>query len=153
MRNRVHRPTRAAARWAAALALSWAAGLAVVALSPGALPSQQGTGRITGTVTGEARQPLSDVQVTIPNTRYGAVTNAEGRYTIVGVPAGTYQLRAQRLGYTPTTQSVTVRPDESVAAPFELVAVPRSLAAVVTTGYTTQQRRDVSDAVHSVRAE
>jgi TonB-linked SusC/RagA family outer membrane protein len=153
LRNRVHRPTRAAARWAAALALSLAAGVIAVALSPGAAHAQ-GSGRITGTVTGEARQPIGDVQVTVPNTRYGAVTNAEGRYTIVGLPPGTYQLRAQRLGYQPVTQTgVTVRADESTTAPFELVAVPTSLAAVVTTGYTTQQRRDVSDAVTSVRSD
>jgi TonB-dependent SusC/RagA subfamily outer membrane receptor len=150
--NRVHRPTRPAARWAAALALSWAAWFAALALSPDALAAQ-GTGRITGTVIGESRQPISDVQVTIPNTRYGAVTNAEGRYTIVGVPAGAHQVRAQRIGYTPVTQAVTVRADETVTAAFELTAVPTSLQAVVVTGYTTQQRRDVSDAVTSVRAE
>jgi TonB-linked SusC/RagA family outer membrane protein len=150
--NRVHRPTRPAARWAAALALSWAAGFAALALSPDALAAQ-GTGRITGTVTGEGRQPISDVQVTIPNTRYGATTNVEGHFTLVGVPAGAHQMRAQRLGYTPATQAVTVRADETVTVTFELTAVPTSLQAVVVTGYTTQQRRDVSDAVSSVRAE
>ena len=154
MRNRVHRLTTAAARRAATLAHSWAA--AFVALSlllPGALGAQA-AGRISGTVTGEGRQPLSDVQVTIPTTRFGAVTNAEGRYMIVGVPPGTYQVRATRLGYQPVVQTVTVRADELTAAvPFELVAVPTSLQAVVVTGYTTQQRRDVSDAVSGVRAE
>jgi TonB-linked SusC/RagA family outer membrane protein len=150
--NRVHRPTRGAARRAATLSLIWAAGFAALALMPDALVAQ-GTGRITGTVTGEARQPLSDVQVSIPNTRLGATTNAEGRFTIVGVPAGTHALRAQRLGYTPAAQSVTVRPDATATVTFELTAVPTSLQAVVVTGYTTQQRRDVSDAVSSVRAE
>ncbi len=150
--NEVTRPTRAAARWAVALALSWVAGFAAVALVPDLLTAQ-GTGRITGTVTGDGRQPLSDVQVVIPGTSFGATTNAEGRYNILNVPAGTHPLRAQRLGYSPAAQTVTVRANETATAPFELTAVPTSLAAVVTTGYTTQQRRDVSDAVSSVRAD
>jgi TonB-linked SusC/RagA family outer membrane protein len=150
--NRVHRLMKAAAQWAAALALSWVAGFATVALTPDLLLAQA-SGRITGTITGDGRQPLSDVQVMIPGTRFGATTNPEGRYTIVNVPAGTHQLRAQRLGYTPATQAVIVRADESTTASFELTAVPTSLAAVVTTGYTTQQRRDVSDAVSSIRAD
>jgi TonB-dependent starch-binding outer membrane protein SusC len=150
--NRVHRPTGTATRWAATLSLSWAAGFAALALMPDALAAQ-GTGRITGTVTGDGRQPLSDVQLSILNTRLGATTNAQGRFTIIGVPAGTHVVRAQRLGYTPATQTVSVRPDETPTVTFELTAVPTSLQAVVVTGYTTQQRRDVSDAVSSVRAE
>jgi TonB-linked SusC/RagA family outer membrane protein len=150
--NQVRRPTRATARWAAVLALSWAAGFAAVALTPDTVLAQA-IGRITGTVTGDGRQPVSDVQLSILNTRFGATTNAEGRFTIAGVPAGAYQVRAQRLGYTPATQSVTIRANETATVTFELTAVPTSLQAVVVTGYTTQQRRDVSDAVSSVRSE
>jgi TonB-linked SusC/RagA family outer membrane protein len=149
--NRVHRPTRAAARWAAALGLTWAAGFAAVILSPGALAAQE-SGRITGTVTGDRGEPLTAVQVAIPNTRFGATTSADGRFTIAGLTPGTYQVRAQRLGYTPLTQTAVVTAGEATTVTFQLQAVPTSLAAVVTVGYTTQQRRDVSDATAGIQA-
>ena len=49
----------------------------------------QGAGRVTGLVTDSlSDRPMSDVQVVVVGTRIGAVTDAEGRYTIVGAPAG-----------------------------------------------------------------
>src|SRR5205814_1881970 len=67
--------------------------------------SAQGTvGTITGVVTGEGGTPLSGVQVSIVNRGVGAITDADGRYTIGRAPTGTYSLRAQRIGFAPSTQ-------------------------------------------------
>lgn len=38
--------------------------------------------KITGTVTGENGQPLSDVSVLVKGTQIGTVTNSSGSYTI-----------------------------------------------------------------------
>src|ERR1051325_1747626 len=70
--------------------------------------SAQGTvGTITGVVTGEGGIPVSGVQISVINRGIGAVTDANGRYTIGRAPTGTYSIRAQRIGFAPVTQTVT----------------------------------------------
>ena len=98
----------------------------------------QAGSRITGTVLGEAGQPLPGAQVTITSTTLGAVTNDQGKYTITGVSAGTHVLRAQRIGYSPVTQRVAVTSGADVVADFQLPVLPASLSAVVSVGYTTE---------------
>jgi len=150
-----NRTAKAAARIAAALALTWAP-VGVLTLAPAPLPAQgvqQGTGRITGTVTTETGQPVEGAQVSIPSTRNGAVTGADGRYNIVGVAPGSYQLRVQRIGYAPQTQQVTVGAAEPATANFQLQAQAASLSEVVVVGYTSQAQRDVSGSVASATAE
>ena len=152
-------PTRAARGLAAALALACAPALAGVAIAaaPSVLTAQDlqpvSINRITGTVTGDAGQPLPGVQVLVVGTRMGAISGDNGRYTINGVSPGSYQVRAQRIGYRPSVQPVTVTSGADATLDFRLEAAPTQLTEQVVVGYTTQQRRDVSDAVSSVRAE
>ena len=162
MSNSRHRPTGGAAGRrrlaqvaAAALALAGAPG-AVLMLAPQPLAAQAGvqqTGRVTGTVTGDAGQPLPAVQLSIVGTGLGAATGDDGRYTIAGVAPGTYQVRAQRIGYAPTTQQVTVVADQAATADFQLRQTVTTLTTQVVVGYTTQQRRDVSDATAGVQGD
>jgi TonB-linked SusC/RagA family outer membrane protein len=128
--------------------------LACTALALTASPAAaQSVGRVTGTVTDAGGQPLASVQVAVQGTMNGAVTGADGRYSISGVAPGTHTLRAQRIGYAPRTQTITVTAGQTVTADFQLSPVPTALTAQVVVGYTTQQRRDVSDATSSVQAE
>ncbi|MFL5483593.1 MAG: SusC/RagA family TonB-linked outer membrane protein [Gemmatimonadaceae bacterium] len=116
--------------------------------------SAQGTvGTITGVVTGEGGVPVSGVQVTLVNRGMGATTDINGRYTIGRVPTGTYTIRAQRIGFAPVSQQVTVLNGEVVTGSFSMTQVATTLTTQVVVGYTTQQRRDVSDAVASVRGD
>jgi TonB-linked SusC/RagA family outer membrane protein len=145
-------------RWAARRVFGPLALASLVAGTVSLLPSssaaqQTGAGTITGVVTAEAGQPVVGAQVIVPARGIGTTTGSDGRYTLGRVPAGTYQLRAQRIGFAPQTLQVTVQPDQVVTANFQLQQVATSLTTQVVVGYTTQQRRDVSDAVASVRAE
>ena len=149
MSTLLRHPRRALTRTVAALALTWTAGAALVP-SPLAAQSQ---GRITGVVTGDNGQPLADAQITIAATRNGAATGPDGRYTISGVAAGTHEVRAQRIGYAPRTQTVTLAAGGVATADFQLTSVPTSLTAQVVVGYTTQQRREVTGSVSSVTTE
>ena len=66
----------------------------------------QSTGKLTGVVTdAETGEPLPGANVVIQGTQLGASTNAQGQYTILGVPVGTYDVQASFVGYTPVTQS------------------------------------------------
>lgn len=108
--------------------------LLALAAAPGA--AQTGGGRITGTVVDStSNQPVVGVQVTVSNTRLGAVTNAEGRYTVPAVPAGTYTVEARRIGFAPGRRAgVAVAEGAAVTVDFRLAAAALRLQQVVTTG-------------------
>ena len=50
--------------------------------------AQAQTGTVSGTVTGEIGQPIAGAQVALVGTGLGTLTNPNGKYTIVNVPAG-----------------------------------------------------------------
>lgn len=127
--------------------------IAVVLLLAPALAAAQGTERITGLVATDQGIPIPGAQVVVQGTTLGAHTGDDGRYVIANVPSGTHTLRAQRIGYAPQTQTITVAAGQSATADFRLTAVATTLTTQVVVGYTTQLRRDVSDAVSSVSAD
>ncbi len=90
-----------------------AAFVAMTAFMP-SIAAAQG-GRVTGTVTGVGSRPVADAQVVIINTAFRAVTDANGTYSITGVPNGRYELRVARLGEVPRTILIDVTSGETVA--------------------------------------
>jgi len=82
----------------------------------------QNTGKIAGVVedskTGEA---LPGVNVLIPGTSMGGATDEQGRYFIINVPVGTYDLEASMIGYTKVTKTgVLVTIDQTTSIDFSL---------------------------------
>ncbi|MEX2584499.1 MAG: carboxypeptidase-like regulatory domain-containing protein, partial [Gemmatimonadota bacterium] len=62
--------------------------------------SAQETGTVTGRVTdAQTAQPLASAQVSIPALGTGALTQQNGRFILINVPAGTHQVTVQRIGY------------------------------------------------------
>lgn len=108
------------------------------------------SGRLSGAVLNDSRQPISGVEVVVIGTRLAGVTAADGRYNIVGVPVGPQTVRAQRIGFQPSTQQVTIADGQLTTADFQLTAAVTVLSEVVAVGYTNELRRDVSGAVSSV---
>jgi TonB-linked SusC/RagA family outer membrane protein len=98
--------------------------------------AQGGAGLVTGIVSDSATgQPVGEALVTVLGTRLGARTDNVGRYTITGVPAGTYRIEARRLGYRPVTVPSVVVPDGgTVTVNIRLGASALTLESVVTTG-------------------
>src|SRR4051812_37562529 len=86
--------------------------LAAGALCCAALPArpahaQQPTGTIAGqAIDSASREPLPGVTVVVEGTRLGTVSRDDGTFTIGGVPAGTYAVRARRIGYGSAVQTV-----------------------------------------------
>src|SRR5262245_20189266 len=70
------------------------------------------TGKATDNETGA---PIPNAQVTVNGLpRVGTTTDANGNFTIRGLAAGAYTLRATRLGYAPREVSVDVPADGNV---------------------------------------
>jgi TonB-linked SusC/RagA family outer membrane protein len=127
------------------------AGLLVALTAHAGVAQAQATGTIRGTVTDStSRRGVPGVQVTIVGTTRGSVTNDNGVYTLTAVPAGVASLRAQRLGYATLSRSVSVVAGDAVTADFVLHPVATVLSTVVSVGYGTTSRRDVSSAIASV---
>ncbi|MEO7455942.1 MAG: TonB-dependent receptor [Gemmatimonadaceae bacterium] len=135
--------------------MKWAKGLLLlVALiaAPRAMLAQ--TGRITGVVTDSSTgQPVPSATVTVVGTKLGAATNSEGRFSISAVPVGTAQVRVQRLGYAPKMRSIAVAAGENPAVTFALAVQAAQLSAIVSTGYGTQNLRDVTGSVSAVTTD
>ena len=80
--------------------LAWS--LILIATALPALADDKGTitGKVSDKKTGHA---LPFANVAVPAAQKGALTDSEGRFTIPGVPVGTYELKIQFLGYKPET--------------------------------------------------
>lgn len=125
---------------------------AAMAVVPSPLRAQS-IARIDGVVRDSATAALlPNVTVTAVGTRVNIATNEAGRYSL-RVPAGTYIVRAQRIGFAAVSQSVTVAAGATATLDFRLPPRAVQLDAVVSVGYGTQRRRDLTGAVTSVNTE
>lgn len=77
-------------------------------VSSTAQDSTRKTGIITGSVVNAITQaPIAGatIQIRVTGTKYGAVSKADGKFTIRNVPAGIYSVQANSIGFTPLSKS------------------------------------------------
>jgi TonB-linked SusC/RagA family outer membrane protein len=111
---------------AATLAL-WSAGAATA--------GAQQTGSVQGMVVDvTTARPLAGAQVSIQGTQVGTISNAQGRYLVVNVPAGTHTLRVALVGYGTISRQITVVAGQSTTANIEMEQTAIALQEVVVTG-------------------
>ncbi|MBA3466015.1 MAG: TonB-dependent receptor [Gemmatimonadaceae bacterium] len=122
-----------------------------LAVSP-ALVAQTPTSTVRGRVTDAASgQGLPGVQVIVTGTRIGAVSGADGQFTLTGVPIGARTITVRRIGYQPTTQPVAVAAGESASVNFALNVSAVNLSEVVVTGTgTATEKRKVGTSIATV---
>src|SRR5690242_6180108 len=79
----------------------------LLAASPAIAQARQGT--LTGRITAEgSSEPLQESRVVLVGTSLFASDAQDGRYTIRNVPAGSYTVRALRVGYQEQKKPVQV---------------------------------------------
>jgi len=121
-------------------------------LMPVALTAQT-LGRVEGVVRDSTSNALlSNVTVTAAGTKAGATTNELGRFTLRVAP-GTYIIRAQRIGFAVVSKTVTVTAGAASSLDFALPPRALQLDAVVSVGYGTQRKRDLTGSVTSVNTD
>ena len=84
-------------------------GLAFTALAPLGLHAQAGTGTVHGRVSDVATgRSLQGAIVQIANSPYRDYTDADGRFSLTGLPAGSHRLLVEYVGLDPFSTTVTV---------------------------------------------
>src|SRR5688500_203688 len=102
----------------------WLSHLSGFTLLVAAIAAQAGAqATVSGVVSGSgAGRPIVEARVYILGTNLVGATNAEGRYTLRGVPGGTQTLRVLRLGYKEQKRTIAVSAGENVTVDFTLAA-------------------------------
>jgi hypothetical protein len=100
-------------------------------------------GTITGTVRDSSGAPISNADVAVEGpARAGAVTDAQGRYSTLGLPAGIYRVTARSTSHPAHTVSgITVANGAAATADFSLGSASVSVTpptGLVTAGQTLQ---------------
>ena len=81
----------------------------VTGLSVSMTASTTTTWSVSGTVTdAETNAAIAGATVSVASPSVSATTDASGKFTLTGLPDGTYTLQVTATGYNPGTQSVTV---------------------------------------------
>lgn len=76
---------------------------------------------------------------------------ADGRYLIVRVPPGTYEVRAEIIGFTTATRSVAVVAGQTVVVDFQLRETAIALDEIVVTGTAgAARRREVGNSIAAI---
>jgi len=80
------------------------------------------TGQLSGVVhDAKTGEPVSLASVAIPDLKRGAVTDAQGNYVLVNIPAGKYSVRVSLLGFVPQLrQNVEIVPDFNTRLDFNV---------------------------------
>ncbi|HEX7412846.1 MAG TPA: TonB-dependent receptor, partial [Bacteroidia bacterium] len=90
------------------------------------------SGKITDATDSSA---LVSVTIYIPDLKVGALTDADGKYTLKNIPKGTFLAVASFIGYASQTKEVEI--EESSTVDFALESSGSSLKEVIVTGVSS----------------
>ena len=100
-------------------------------LSSVRLPILLAAATIHGAVRNETtREPIAHAVVEVPGLGRRVAADERGYFVIVGVPAGTWRVRAEALGYRSLEREVEVGSDGAVVIDFALPVAPFQLDRV-----------------------
>jgi iron complex outermembrane receptor protein len=116
---------------------------ALLAIAP-QLATAQSTGTVEGRVTAARGGPIGGAEVSVLGTEARAMTDSDGRYRLVQVPAGTRAVIAHMIGYGTQRRSITVSEGQSVTMDLTLVENPVAINGImVTANRTLTELKDV----------
>lgn len=119
--------------------------IALAVASPTLLAAQTVTGTVRDQATGN---PVNAAQVFIEGLDIGSLSQADGQYLIINVPAGTHTLTVQSIGYRSESVEVTVTEDASTVQNFFLASQALQLDELVVTGTAAASRvREIGNSV------
>lgn len=95
------------------------------------------TGAITGMITDQSGVGVPYANVILKGTQLGGRANADGKYTIVKVPVGTYTLKTLMMGYSASEKAgVPVNANQTTTVNFQITEKAVALPTVDVKGET-----------------
>ncbi len=115
----------------------------------------QTTGKIAGVVRDqETGRPMPGVNIVIEGTNKGAATDADGRFFIINVPPGKYNLMARMIGYsTMKIEGIRVNVNSTTNLTFELSPEVIEGDEIVVTAKAISMKKDQTSSVRTVSTE
>lgn len=125
---------------------------AMLAISSVALAGT--TGKLMGKVVNEKKEPLPGVNVTIEGQRLGAITDDQGNYVIIGVPAGVITIHAAIMGTAPfTAQNVTITADFTTEYNFTMTVEAVQMTEVKVEAERPLLQKDATSTTRFISAD
>ncbi|HWB63322.1 MAG TPA: carboxypeptidase-like regulatory domain-containing protein, partial [Chitinophagales bacterium] len=95
--------------------------------------------QVTGRVLDEQGKPLQGASIHVLNTTNGAITDIDGSYTLLNIPAGAQKIALVYLGLTPDTINVTIGSEKKIQLqPVTLKEKQEQMGEVVITSSLKQ---------------
>ncbi|MBN1895762.1 TonB-dependent receptor [bacterium] len=115
----------------------------------------QTTGKIAGTITDrETGEPLADANVVLLHTSAGSSADRNGKFFILNIPPGVYDLQANMIGYKPVKmEGCRVSVNSTTHLTFELERTVLEGEVVVVTASAVSFKKDQTSSVRNVSAE
>jgi outer membrane receptor protein involved in Fe transport len=115
----------------------------------------QNTGKIAGTILdAKGKEPIPSVNVTVRGTPLGAVTDLNGKYFILNVPPGSYDIASSIVGYQRMVQKgVIVNVNRTTTVDFLLREVTVEGEEVIVTAVRPDVEREKTSTSEIVRGE
>lgn len=108
---------------------------AVLSLAATESSAQSAGAALTGLVRNDSTgAPIPGVEVLLNGTAHRTETNAQGRYLLSGLPAGTYQAIYRLVGHLPARIDVRLTPGDTTRANATLIPSAVVLNPVIVTG-------------------
>ena len=95
---------------------------------------------VSGIITDSERHALPGASILIEDTKTGAMSGIDGRYTLLNLKPGTYTLRVSYVGFKPVVCRVKVEKDKVSTLDIEMKE-GTTLQEVSVTGAFSNQRR------------
>lgn len=108
-------------------------------------------GRVVEKVTGES---LIGANVILLSTSLGAAADMDGNFFVINIPAGTYDIQANMIGYRSVKmENVRVSVNSTTNLKFELEKTVLQGEAVVVTASAVSFKKDQTSSVRNVSAD
>lgn len=111
------------------------------------------TGSISGTILSkESGEPIAYAQVILKGTTIGSTSDADGNFTLKGLPTGSQTIVARSVGYSSSEQRVHVVADRSQHLDFFLAEESIALEGVVVSANRSETLRRLAPSLVTVLA-
>lgn len=126
--------------------------LGTLVLLVGLTPQVAAQGAMFGIVREDSSgRPLPGVEILLDRTAHRALTNAQGRYLLGGVPAGRYSVIFRAVGHVPVRLEVAIPAGDTVRANATLIRSDVVLDPIEVIGETPRPRGDGLEAFEERR--